>query len=86
MEVQVRGDFNSWDGSRSPLAVVGTSGVWQAFVPGAKAGDGYKFHIRGADGVWRDKADPMATFTEVPPATASRDLPRARTAGPTTSG
>ena len=41
-------------------------------MPGAKGGDGYKFHIRGADGDWRDKADPMAYFTEIPPATASR--------------
>src|SRR4051794_2977389 len=72
MEVQVRGDFNSWDGSRSPLASIATSGVWQAYVPGAKVGDSYKFHIRGADGVWHDKADPMAQYTEVPPSTASR--------------
>ncbi len=71
-EVQVRGDFNSWDGSRNPMAHVGTSGVWEAFVPGIGSGEGYKFHIRGADGVWRDKADPMAFYTEVPPATASR--------------
>src|SRR5690349_9334709 len=72
LEVQVRGDFNSWDGSRSPLASVGTSGVWEVHVAGAKAGEGYKFHIRGADGEWRDKADPMAQYTEIPPATASR--------------
>ncbi len=72
LEVQVRGDFNSWDGSRNPLAQVGTSGVWEAFVPGIGSGEGYKFHVRGADGKWRDKADPMAFHTEVPPATASR--------------
>ena len=51
---------------------VGTSGVWEPFVPGVGSGDGYKFHVRGADGDWRDKADPMAAHTEVPPATASR--------------
>lgn len=71
-EVQVRGDFNQWDGSRNPLTVVGSSGVWEAFVPGVGSGDSYKFHIRGADGQWRDKADPMAFYTEIPPATASR--------------
>ncbi|GAB3663934.1 1,4-alpha-glucan branching protein GlgB [Nocardioides korecus] len=72
MEVQVRGDFNDWDGSRGVLTAVGSSGVWEGFVPGATHGDGYKFHVRGADGQWRDKADPMAFHTEVPPATASR--------------
>ena len=56
----------------NPMAQVGTSGVWEAFVPGIGSGEGYKFHIRGADGEWRDKADPMAFCTEVPPATASR--------------
>ena len=47
-------------------------GVWECFAPGVGSGDSYKFHIRGADGDWRDKADPMAYYTEVPPATASR--------------
>src|SRR5690606_32824135 len=31
----------------------------------------YKFAVLGVDGVWREKADPMARRTEVPPATAS---------------
>ncbi|HEY6933819.1 MAG TPA: 1,4-alpha-glucan branching protein GlgB [Marmoricola sp.] len=72
MEVQVTGDFSSWDGSRNPMQPVGSSGVWQAFVPGVGAGSCYKYMVRGKDGVWRDKADPMAFHTEVPPATASR--------------
>jgi 1,4-alpha-glucan branching enzyme len=72
LEVQVRGDFNGWDGSRNPMTQVGASGVWEAVVPGIGSGESYKFHIRGADSEWRDKADPMAFWTEVPPATASR--------------
>ncbi|HWL98219.1 MAG TPA: 1,4-alpha-glucan branching protein GlgB [Nocardioidaceae bacterium] len=72
LEVQVRGDFNGWDGARNVMTQVGKSGVWEAFVPGVGSGASYKFHIRGADNVWRDKADPMAFWTEVPPATASR--------------
>ena len=72
LEVQVRGDFNSWDGSRNPLTQVATSGIWETTVPGIGSGEGYKFHIRGANGEWHDKADPMAFWTEVPPATASR--------------
>ena len=40
-------------------------------MPGVGAGTHYKFEILGADGEWREKADPMAFHTEVPPATAS---------------
>jgi 1,4-alpha-glucan branching enzyme len=72
MEVQVTGDFSGWDGSQNPMQPIGSSGVWQAFVPGAGSGACYKFMVRGADGVWRDKADPLAFHTETPPATASR--------------
>jgi len=72
MEVQVTGDFSGWDGSQNPMQPIGSSGVWQAFVPGVGSGAGYKYMIRGGDGVWRDKADPLAFHAETPPATASR--------------
>ncbi|MGM1065697.1 1,4-alpha-glucan branching protein GlgB [Saccharothrix sp. Mg75] len=35
-------------------------GVWELFVPGVGAGTGYRFSVLGADGGWRDKADPLA--------------------------
>ncbi|MFC7401982.1 1,4-alpha-glucan branching protein GlgB [Citricoccus sp. GCM10030269] len=70
--VRVKGDFNSWDGRQHALRSLGDSGVWEIFVPGIGAGTVYKFAIRGRDGHWRDKADPMARWTEVPPATGSR--------------
>jgi len=38
---------------------------------GVEDGARYKYKILGADSQWRDKADPMAFATEVPPATAS---------------
>jgi 1,4-alpha-glucan branching enzyme len=69
--VRVVGDFNYWDGTASPLRSLGSSGVWELFVPGAGEGTRYKFEILGRDGVWRQKADPMAFATEVPPSTAS---------------
>ncbi|AYY12363.1 1,4-alpha-glucan branching protein GlgB [Actinobacteria bacterium YIM 96077] len=69
-EVRVAGDFNHWDGITTPLAPVG-GGVWWGFVPGIGDGTLYKYHILGADNVWREKADPMARRTEVPPAQAS---------------
>lgn len=69
--VQVIGGFNGWDGRQSSLRSLGASGVWEIFLPGIGVGETYKFRILGADGSWRDKADPMARRTEVPPATGS---------------
>jgi 1,4-alpha-glucan branching enzyme len=50
---------------------MGGSGVWELFVPGVRAGTRYKYEILGRDGIWRQKADPLARRTEHPPATAS---------------
>ncbi|MCW2494248.1 1,4-alpha-glucan branching protein GlgB [Jatrophihabitans sp.] len=69
--VRVTGDFDFWSGRALPMRSLGSSGVWELFVPGVLDGARYKFRILGADGQWRDKADPMAYATEVPPATAS---------------
>ncbi|ACY99137.1 1,4-alpha-glucan branching protein GlgB [Thermomonospora curvata] len=70
--VRVIGDFNHWDGRAHPMRSLGASGVWELFVPGLGNGTTYKFEVLGADGQWRGKADPMARWTEQPPATASR--------------
>ncbi|BFU44121.1 1,4-alpha-glucan branching protein GlgB [Krasilnikovia sp. MM14-A1004] len=70
--VRIVGDFTGWgphDGW--PMRSLGSSGVWELYVPGAAPGTKYKFRILGRDGVWREKADPMAQHTEVPPQTAS---------------
>ncbi len=69
--VRVAGDFDGWDGRANPLRSLGSSGVWELFIPGVAAGARYKFRILGADGAWHEKADPMARATEKPPATAS---------------
>jgi 1,4-alpha-glucan branching enzyme len=69
--VRVQGDFDYWSGRAYPMRSLGASGVWELFVPGVGDGTKYKFTILGKDGVWREKADPMAFATEVPPATAS---------------
>ncbi len=69
--VRIRGDFNSWDGREHPMRQLGTSGVWELFVPDVASGTRYKFQILGADGQWREKADPMAFHTEMPPLTSS---------------
>ncbi len=70
--VQVIGDFAGWgpyDGW--PMRSLGSSGIWELYVPTAHVGTKYKFKILGQDGVWREHADPVAQHTEVPPATAS---------------
>lgn len=69
--VRVIGDFNYWDGTASSMRTLGTSGIWELFIPGASVGNRYKFEILDAHGNWIQKADPMARATEIPPLTAS---------------
>lgn len=69
-QVHVFGDFDDWSG-RTHRMDRGHDGVWSASVPSAAPGQRYKFRIVGADGVVRDKADPLARATGCPPETAS---------------
>jgi 1,4-alpha-glucan branching enzyme len=69
--VSVVGDFNSWDGRLNPMRTLGSSGIWELFIPGVGDGQKYKYEIRAQDGRLRIKADPVAFATEVPPANAS---------------
>jgi 1,4-alpha-glucan branching enzyme len=69
--VRLKGSFNSWDGREHPMRQLGSSGVWELFVPGLGTGTAYKYAILGQDGEWREKADPLAAWAEVPPATSS---------------
>jgi 1,4-alpha-glucan branching enzyme len=41
--VRVVGDFNSWDGRLHPMRALGSSGIWELFVPGVTAGARYKY-------------------------------------------
>lgn len=69
--VALVGDCNEWDDRTLPMRSLGVSGVWELFVPAAAPGMRYKFAIHGADGRVRWHADPMAAWSEVPPASAS---------------
>ena len=69
--VRVVGDFNYWNGTGTAMRSMGSSGVWELFVPDAQIGQRYKFDIQYQDGSWHQKADPMARRTEIPPSTAS---------------
>ena len=71
--VSVVGDFNGWHGTRHPMRLRHDAGVWEIFLPGVPVGARYKYRITGIDDVvLPDKADPMARWAELPPATASR--------------
>jgi 1,4-alpha-glucan branching enzyme len=70
--VRVIGDFVGWGPHEGwSMRSLGASGVWELFVPGVQEWQRYKYRILGRDGVWREKADPLAQHTEVPPQTAS---------------
>ncbi len=70
--VSVVGDFCRWDGRVLPLRSLGSSGIFEIFVPDVPVGAVYKFEILTAEGELRLKADPFAFHCEPPPATASR--------------
>ena len=71
--VSVVGDFNAWDGRRHPMRARGSSGVWELFIPGLKAGDLYKYEIRQRDsGDIYVKTDPYAQAFELRPSTAAQ--------------
>lgn len=65
--VRVVGDFNSWDGRLCPMRSLGSSGIWELFIPGVQAGAFYKFELISADGRLILKTDPFAFQTEMPP-------------------
>lgn len=70
--VRVVGDFNGWNGVGHAMRRLDDNGVWELFAPGLTPGNTYKFEILTQAGEWVTRADPMARFTEVPPATGSR--------------
>jgi len=69
---RVLGDFNGWYGLGHAMRRLDDNGVWELFVPGLTPGTSYKFELLTADGNWVQRADPMARYTEIPPATASK--------------
>lgn len=69
--VRVVGDFNHWDGTCYQMRSMGSSGVWEIYIPGVMPGALYKFQILTKAGNWITKIDPLARQCETPPATAS---------------
>lgn len=69
--VSVVGDFNQWDGRYHPMRVLGSSGIWEIFIPGLVQGCYYKYEIVGKDQQLLLKSDPFASYYESPPHNSS---------------
>ena len=69
--VSVVGDFNGWNREPATMKSLGSSGIWESFVPGVQTGSTYKYSIETSDGLLLEKSDPFGFWAEVPPRTAS---------------
>ena len=84
--VSVVGDFNGWDGRIHPMRALGSSGVWELFVPGVGPARATSTRSSRRTASCALKADPVAFATELPPADRlGRARPAARV-GATRSG
>ena len=64
--VRVVGDFNSFDGRLHQMRTLGSSGIWELFIPDIHDGSLYKFEVLTAQGHLILKTDPLAFATEQP--------------------
>ena len=64
-------NYNHWDGRAHPMTPVGSSGVWNVFIPDIHPGEVYKYEIRTQSDEILLKADPFAFYSELRPGTAS---------------
>jgi 1,4-alpha-glucan branching enzyme len=69
--VSVIGEHEQWDGRLMPMRRLGSSGVFELFIPDVLPGTMYKYQLRTREGVPRIKTDPFAFEMEAPPQTAS---------------
>ncbi len=70
--VSVVGEFNDWREDAYYLQPLGTSGIWEGFIPGVEQWAMYKYAIRTRDGRLLMKADPYAFHAEMRPGNASK--------------
>ncbi len=71
LRMSVVGEFNNWDGRVHMMRVLGSSGIWELFIPGIGEGALYKFEIKPQNGAPFVKSDPYAFYSERRPKTAS---------------
>ena len=69
--ISVIGEWNGWDPQADlMLPRADSTGVWEARSAHARHGNAYKYRIVSQSGRILEKADPLATWSEPPPATA----------------
>ncbi len=69
--VSVVGDFNDWNSRKNRMKPVGSSGIWETFLPGLCEGTIYNYEIKTKTGQLLLKSDPYAFYWEIRPKTAS---------------
>ncbi len=76
--VSVVGPFNSWDGRVHACRSLGSSGIWELFIPGITENELYKYEIKTKNNNILIKSDPFQFYGEMRPNTASivRNLSR----------
>ena len=57
--VNLVGDFNFWNGIAHPMRSLGSTGIWELFVPDVQAGVRYKFEVVTQVGEIRDQGRPV---------------------------
>ncbi|MFA0086818.1 1,4-alpha-glucan branching protein GlgB [Vibrio sp. 10N.261.51.F12] len=69
--VSLVGNFNAWDGRRSPMQRL-DYGIWGLFIPELEEGAQYKFEMKGPNGEGLPhKADPWGFYSEQHPSFSS---------------
>ena len=84
--VSVVGDFNSWDGRLNPMRSLGSSGIWELFLPGV--GVGHQLQVRDPHADRRDPPEgrPARVRDRDAAARRPRSSTSPRTSGPTRRG
>ena len=72
LSVSLVGDFNDWNRDRTPMDLLGETGVWEVFVPDVDTYFTYKYSVETRHCNIVLKADPYGTHMETRPNTASK--------------
>ncbi len=71
-KVSVIGNFNHWNKRNHPMRQIGSSGIWELFVPEVNEGEVYKYYVASKVRDYKEeKADPFGFYFEVRPKSAS---------------
>lgn len=71
-DVSIIAEWNSWDVGANKMNKIDDSGVYELFIKDLHDYQSYKYHFKNAKGIYVDKADPFAFYSEFRPSTCSR--------------